>query len=102
LTTPKFDAPAEQASPAQTGALRTEAGSLRASQNCARTKDLGFKTSKRIKMYGEHFELLSDPFEDGGCTAVHVAGANDTTIRTLRLPVAILLSSTERFRKKQS
>jgi hypothetical protein len=98
----RFDAPLEKISPTQTDALKTDTSGQHAAENCARTRDLGFTTSKHIRMYGEHFELLSDPFEDGGCTAVHVAGAEDTGLRTLRLPVAILVGSAERFGKKQN
>src|ERR1700687_6062099 len=35
------------------------------SDTCARIKNLGFTTSKHIKMYGERFEILSDPFIEG-------------------------------------
>jgi predicted dinucleotide-utilizing enzyme len=31
------------------------------SENCAKIRDLGFKASKRMKMYGERFEVVSDP-----------------------------------------
>ena len=70
-----------------------------ASENCARIKDLGFTISKHITMYGEHFELVSDPFIEGDYTAVHAITQNDPGIRTLRLPVAILIGLAERFRK---
>lgn len=72
------------------------------STNRARIKDLGFRTSTHIKMYGERFELVSDPFEDGECTAVDVITADNKTIRTLRLPKAILIGSSNRFLKKPS
>jgi hypothetical protein len=32
-------------------------------ENCARSKGLGYTVSKHIKMYGERFELVSDPFQ---------------------------------------
>jgi hypothetical protein len=67
--------------------------------NCARIRDLGFTTSKHIKMYGERFELVSDPFEDGACTAIRALRGTDPTIRTLRLPVSILIGLSDRFRK---
>ena len=47
------------------------------SQNCARIKDLGFTSSKHIEMYGEHFEIVSEPFTEGDCVAVHVISRND-------------------------
>ena len=68
-------------------------------ENCSRIRDLGFRTSKHINMYGERFELVSDPFEDGACTSVHALSGSNPTIRTLHLPTAILLGLTDRFRK---
>jgi len=29
---------------------------------CAHVKRLGYETSKRIRLYGEEFEVVSDPF----------------------------------------
>jgi hypothetical protein len=71
------------------------------SENCAKIRALGFTISKRIKLYGERFELVSDPFDDDGCTAVHAISGNDPRMRTLRLPVAILIGLSGRFRKIQ-
>jgi hypothetical protein len=65
------------------------------SDQCARIKDLGFTASKHIKMYGERFEIVSDPFAEGGCIAVRAIAENHldgpATIRTLRLPTALLV-----------
>jgi len=71
------------------------------SENCAKIRELGFTASKHIKMYGKHFELVSDPFDEDGCTAVHAVSGNDPRIRTLRLPVAILVGLSSRFRNIQ-
>ena len=60
------------------------------SENCARIKNLGFTASKHIKMYGEKFELISDPFVDGAHVAIRAICAGDPEVGTLRLPVAIL------------
>ena len=68
-------------------------------ENSARIRDLGFTTSKHIKMYGERFELLSDPFEEGLCTVVRVLSGNDPTVRILHLPTAILVGTLDRFQK---
>jgi predicted fused transcriptional regulator/phosphomethylpyrimidine kinase len=68
-------------------------------ENSARIRDLGFTTSKHIKMYGERFELVSDPFEEGLCTVVRVLTRNNPTVRILHLPTAILVGSAERFQK---
>lgn len=69
------------------------------SESCAKIKNLGFTPSSHIKMYGERFEIVSDPFVEGDCVAIHVITGNDPKIRTLRLPIAILLGLADRFRK---
>jgi hypothetical protein len=70
------------------------------SDSCAKIKDLGFTESTHIKMYGERFEIVSDPFDEGDCIAVRATRGNDPEIRTLRLPVAILVRLEGRFLKR--
>ena len=69
-------------------------------ETCDRMKGLGYIASRHINMYGEHFELVSDPVEQGDCTVVQVISGNDPTVRTLRLPVSILLGLTDRSGQK--
>ena len=71
-----------------------------ASDSCAKIKDLGFKTSKHIKMYGERFEIVSDPFDEGACIAVRATSENDREVRTVRLPTALLVGQADRFLKR--
>jgi hypothetical protein len=52
-------------------------------------------------MYGERFEIISDPFDDGDCIAVRATSGNDPAIRTLRLPIAILVGREDRFLKRR-
>jgi hypothetical protein len=85
--------------PELTGALKTHHRGRSPAENCARLRHLGFTTSKHIKMYGERFKLVSDPFEEGLCTVVHALSGNDPTIRTLHLPTAILIGLSDRFQK---
>jgi hypothetical protein len=59
--------------------------------DCVRIKDLGYKSSRHIRMYGERFEIVSDPFPDGNGIGVHVTTAREPTKRTLRLPTSILI-----------
>jgi hypothetical protein len=70
------------------------------SEDCARIKELGYRLSAHAKLYGENFEIISDPFPEGGGVAVRVVTATDPTIRTLRLPVAILLGLSKFFPKR--
>lgn len=61
------------------------------SETCAKIKNLGYTTSKHIKMYGERFELVSEPFVEGDFIAVRALSGHDPAIRILHLPTAILV-----------
>jgi len=82
-----------------TGPLKTNAGDQPNSRNCARIKHLGYVAGKRLDLYGEHFEMVSDPFTEGDCVAVRAISGDDPTIRTIRLPVSILIGLTDLFPK---
>jgi hypothetical protein len=70
------------------------------SDSCAKIRDLGFKASMHIKMYGECFAIVSDPFDEGDCIAVRATSGSDPVVRTLRLPTAILVGREDRFLKR--
>jgi hypothetical protein len=59
-------------------------------ENCARIKKLGYIAGKHMNLYGEHMELVSDPFEEGQCVAVRAVSGSDPTERTIDLPVSLL------------
>jgi hypothetical protein len=65
---------------------------LSASEICARVKHLGYAPSERIRVYGEEFEVVSDPFPEANGIAVHVTTRKDPSIRVLRLPATVLQS----------
>jgi len=50
-------------------------------------------------MYGQRFEIVSDPFDEGDCIVVRATSGNDPEVRTLRLPVAILVGLGDRLLK---
>jgi hypothetical protein len=52
-------------------------------------------------MYGECFELISDPFVGGDFTTVYVIRRNDPEVRELRLPVSILVGLPKLFRQRE-
>jgi hypothetical protein len=60
---------------------------------CAHVKHLGYAISRRIRLYGEEFEVVSDPFPEAGGIAVHVTTKNDSTIRVLQIPATVLQSA---------
>lgn len=82
---------------ALTGVLKIDVSDGVQSENCARLKDLGYIPGKRLKLYGESFEIVSDPFIEDNCIAVHALSANDPAIRTVRLPIALLLGVEDLF-----
>jgi hypothetical protein len=51
---------------------------------------MGYAASSRLRLYGEDFEVLSDPFPDAGGVAVQVKAKKDARVRVLRLPATIL------------
>jgi hypothetical protein len=60
---------------------------------CAHVKHLGYATSGRIRLYGEEFEVVSDPFPEAGGIAVHVTTKTNSTIRILQIPATVLQSA---------
>jgi hypothetical protein len=60
------------------------------SEICAKLKALGYARSNRIRLYGEEYEVLSDPFSRDDGVAVEVATAKERTPRVLKLPKMIL------------
>jgi len=63
---------------------------------CAKVKHLGYAASRRIRIYGEEFEVISDPFPHEGGVAIHVKTRQESNVRTLRLPTMLLLGAGSR------
>ena len=60
---------------------------------CAQVKHLGYAAARRIRLYGEEFEVVSDPFPEANGVAVHVTTKKDPGIRLLRIPMTVLQSA---------
>jgi hypothetical protein len=63
------------------------------SKVCAQVKRLGYAVARRIRLYGEEFEVVSDPFAEADGVAVHVTTKKDPSIRLLRIPMTVLQSA---------
>lgn len=59
---------------------------------CEKVKRLGYGASQNIRLYGEEFQVISDPFPEGGGVAVSVRTRKSEEIRVLQLPATILQS----------
>ena len=66
-------------------------------EKCSRIKDLGYGMAGHIDLYGQRFQIVSDPYPDGEGISVHVITANNSTKRALRLPVSILIGLKDLF-----
>lgn len=55
-------------------------------------KRLGYGPSQCIRLYGEEFEVISDPFPEAGGIAVSVKTKKGDCIRVVQLPATVLQS----------
>ena len=56
----------------------TRIGSIE--EDCERIKQLGYAASRRIRIYGEEFELLSDPFPQANRIAICAKAKGDPVL----------------------
>jgi hypothetical protein len=61
-------------------------------ETCARVKQMGYTTSGRVRLYGEEFEVVSEPFPKDNGIAVHVKSGKNPNVRVLRLPSTVVQS----------
>lgn len=59
---------------------------------CASVKRLGYGAKQNIRLYGEEFEVISDPFPEAGGIAVSVKTKKGNGVRVILLPATVLQS----------
>jgi hypothetical protein len=59
---------------------------------CASVKRLGYGVSQSVRLYGEEFEVISDPFPESGGIAVNVKTKKSDVTRVVQLPATVLQS----------
>ena len=59
---------------------------------CKKVKHLGYAVSQKVRLYGEEFEVVSDPFPEADGIAVHVKSRKNPTVRKVRIPATVLQS----------
>jgi len=59
---------------------------------CASVKRLGYGARQHIRLYGEEFEVISDPFPEAGGIAVSVKTKKGSRVRVIQLPATVLQS----------
>jgi len=63
---------------------------------CDRLRELGYAQSKRIRIYGQEFEVISNPFPQGKGVAVQAQPKGAKQARVLQLPLPSLQMVTRR------
>jgi hypothetical protein len=63
---------------------------------CDRLKAMGYAVSRRIRIYGEEFEVVSNPFPEGNGVAVRGISRRETEVRIVKLPLPILQAAGKR------
>jgi hypothetical protein len=59
---------------------------------CANVKRLGYGANQNVRLYGEEYEVMSDPFPEAGGIAVNVRTKKDQTPRMMQIPATVLQS----------
>lgn len=61
---------------------------------CGRLIALGYAKQNRVRMYGDEFELISNPFVDENGFAVQAISTGSGEARLLRIPLSVLRAVT--------
>ena len=59
---------------------------------CEGVKRLGYGASQSVRLYGEEFELISDPFPEADGIAVNARTKKSEGVRVVQLPRTVLQS----------
>ena len=74
--------------------------SLELHEVCDQLQRMGYAESKRIRIYGQEFEAVSNPFPNGDGIAIRAFSKRETQARTLQLPLPVVQMVTRQKRKK--
>jgi len=66
--------------------------SISIAEVCVKVKRLGYCANQSIRLYGEEFEVISDPFPEAGGIAVSVRTKKNNSTRVVQLPATVLQS----------
>jgi len=63
---------------------------------CNRLKDMGYAQSKHIRIYGQEFVVVSNPFPEGNGIAVRAISKRGASEQTVKIPLPILQTVSQR------
>jgi hypothetical protein len=67
---------------------------------CDQLRRMGYAQSKRIRIYGQEFEAVSNPFPNADGIAIRAFSKRETAERTLQLPLPVVQMVTRQKRAK--
>ena len=57
---------------------------------CKKLQRLGYAPQRRIRLYGDEFDLVSIPTPDGGAYAIDGISRKSGSLRHLRIPLSVV------------
>ncbi len=72
------------------GIVITSQGSVPFAELCAQIKKIGYAAAQKIRIYGEDFDVLSDPFPNTDGIAIEVRSRKTAQTRILQLPATVI------------
>jgi len=57
---------------------------------CERLKKFGYSQERHIRLYGEEFHLVSNPFPDGSGFAVEGIARTSGQLKKMRIPLSLV------------
>ena len=70
--------------------MTSQIGQIPDRETCRKLISLGYARSNRVRLYGQEVQLISDPFPQEGGVAIEVVGRNESSSRTMKLPLSVL------------
>jgi hypothetical protein len=81
--------------------LTTSQQSIEVYEVCDQLQRMGYAQSKRIRIYGQEFEVISNPFPHGDGIAIQAFSKQETQARTVQLPLPVVQMVTRQKQKKK-
>ena len=64
---------------------------------CARLQELGYAREKHIRLYGEDFDLISNPIPEGDGFVVEGMTRSSVNVRRVRIPLSLVHTVKKEF-----
>jgi hypothetical protein len=76
--------------PKSEGEVMSSESNLPTTEICARIRQSGYAATQKIRIYGEEFDVLSDPFPSDDGIAIQVRSKRTLQTRVLQLPATVI------------